>query len=237
MMNEKSVYLLAFAPHPHDFDLTMGGTAARLVKEGKDIILVVCTNGDKGLSDPKYSAVELAKTREQEQRESAKIIGVREVIFLRHPDLGLEYTPGFRKEVLKLILTYRPQIVATRDPYQQRYVSNPDHRAVGRAVMDACWPCAQATNGIRDLIEQGLNIHKVQEVWLWTPEQPNHRSDVSETIDIKLKAMACHKTMRVDVPPAPDHEDKQKEQHRVRAEGTDYKYAELFVRVKIPQRL
>jgi LmbE family N-acetylglucosaminyl deacetylase len=236
-MNDKAAYLLAFAPHPHDFDLTMGGTAVRIIREGRDVVLVVCTNGDKGLSDPNYKAEELAGMREQEQLESAKILGVKEVIFLRHPDLGLEYTLELRNEILKLILTYRPEIVATRDPYQQRYISNPDHRAIGRAVLDAVWPCAQATNGLRDLMDEGLMFHKVQEVLLWTPEQPNYRSDVTDTIDIKLAAMACHKSMRIDIPPGPDHDEKHKERHAIVAEGTDYKYAEAFVRVKIPQRL
>jgi len=41
-------------------------------------------------------------------RQAAEILGVREVIFLRHPDQSLEDSPEFKKEIVRLIRTYRP---------------------------------------------------------------------------------------------------------------------------------
>jgi len=103
-MKDRAVHMLAFSPHPIDTEWGIGGTVARMTKEGKEVVYVVCTNGDKGSSDPDLLPEELAKIREKEQLEAAKILGVKEVIFLRHPDLELEYTLEFRKEVLRLIL-------------------------------------------------------------------------------------------------------------------------------------
>ena len=80
--------MLAFAPHPLDFEMGMGGTIARLIQEGKEIVSVICTNGDKGSSDPSMKPQDLEKIREREELAAAKILGVKEVIFLRHNDLG-----------------------------------------------------------------------------------------------------------------------------------------------------
>ena len=162
-MDNQTAYALIVSSHPFDIEWSMAGTVAHWTKEGKDVVYVVCTNGDKGSMDPDIRAEDLARIREQEQSESAKILGVKEVIFLRHPDLGLEYTLELRKELLRLILKYRPEVVVTCDPHHMLYISNPHHRATGRAVLDAVWPCALAPNSYRDLMEQGLQPHKVKD--------------------------------------------------------------------------
>ena len=86
----KTAYALVVTPHPDDAEFGIAGTVARWAKEGKDVVYAVCTNGDKGTSDVKMKPEILAKIREQEQLDAAKVLGVREVIFLRHPDQGLE---------------------------------------------------------------------------------------------------------------------------------------------------
>jgi len=234
IMAVKPVHLLAFAPHPHDADGTIGGTVARMTREGKNVVFVIVTNGDKGSIDPSVKPEVLAKKREKEQLKSAEILGVRDVVFMKVPDLCTEDTPEFRKDLLRLILTYRPEIIATRDPHNSPYVSNRDHRNVGRCVLDTVWPYALSPNWFPDLQKEGLSVHKTKEVLLWTPQDPNFRCDISDTIDLKLKAVACHKTQI----PVWEHEkqvilDKAKRE----AEGTEFEYAEAFVRVKIPQGL
>ena len=84
---------------------------------------------------------ELAKIREQEQLVAAKLLGVREVVFLRYPDQSLEDTPEFRKEIVRQIRLYRPETVVTADP-NRRYLWHRDHRITGRVVMDAVFPYA-----------------------------------------------------------------------------------------------
>jgi len=244
-MESKPVYALTFSPHPHDTEGGMGGTVARWVREGKEVVCVICTNGDKGSGNPDIKPGPLAKRREKEQLAASKVLGVKKVIFLRQPDLGLEDTPELRNEILRLILTYRPQIVATRDPYNGRYVSNTDHRKLGRLVLDMVWPYAQAPNTFPNLVKEGLLPHKVKEVWLWSPEQPNFRVDVTNTFEIKEKAVCCHKTQIEDwMDENTDFEEAQKGHLKFTrdgairaAEGTEFKLAEAFVRVQIPPRL
>jgi LmbE family N-acetylglucosaminyl deacetylase len=234
-MKKKTAYMMAFAPHPLDPEMGIGGTVARMTREGKDVVYVMCTNGDKGSSDPNMKPEELAKIREREQLEAAKLLGVKEVIFLRHPDLGLEDTPEFRKEILRLILEYHPEIVATCDPYQ-RYLSNRDHRVLGRVVMDAVWPSAQAPNTYRDLLEQGYQLHKVKEVLLWAPEEPNYRCDITETFNIKKAALGCHKS-QIGEPMAPWFIEFFMELTTTAAKGQNYQRGEAFHRLEVLQRL
>src|SRR4030043_97279 len=61
-MKEKAVYMMAFAPHPLDTEMGIGGTATCWTREGNDIVYVVCTNGDKGSSDPKMKPEERDNT-------------------------------------------------------------------------------------------------------------------------------------------------------------------------------
>ena len=234
-MRDKAVYMLAFSPHPIDTEWGMGGTVARMAREGKNVVYVVCTNGDKGSSDPDMKPEELAMIREKEQLAAADILGVKEVIFLRHPDLGLEYTPEFRKEVLRLILEYRPEVVATCDP-EQGYFSNPDHRVLGPVVLDALWPCTLDPYTYRDLLEQGLELHRVQEVFLWQSQQTNYVYDINDTFDIKMEAFCCHKSQIGD-PVELEFADRILERAKTAAQGEDYRLGEPFRRLDVLQRL
>ena len=235
-MNHEGTYLLALSPHPIDTELGMGGTVARLVQEGKKVVYIICTNGDKGSSDPELKSDKLAEIRKREQLAAVKILGVKETIFLGHPDLGLEETPEFRKEILRLILQYRPEIVATCDPYHRVYLSNPDHRVLGRVVLDAVWPTAQAPNAYPDLQKQGCRLHRVKEVWLWQSDQPNLYIDITDTFDIKKQALSCHVSQRT-APENPQFDADVTERALLAAEGRNYKYGESFYRLEILQRL
>lgn len=233
-MKDRAVYMLAFSPHPVDTEWGIAGTVASLIKQGKEVVYVIATNGNTGSMDPKMKPEVLAKIREGEQLAAAKILGVKEVIFLRHPDLGLEYTMDFRKEILRLLMEYRPQIVATCDPYQ-RYLSNRDHRILGQLVMDSVWPAALSPNLYPDLLEKGYQMHRAKEVWLWAPQEPNFQYDISDTFETKMQAFACHKTQQGE--PFAEFEKIFSERAVLAAKGTTYKMAESFHRQEVPQHL
>jgi LmbE family N-acetylglucosaminyl deacetylase len=233
-MNDRSVYMLAFSPHPVDTEWGIAGTVASLIKQGKEVVYVIATNGNTGSSNPAMKPQVLQEIREGEQLAAAKILGVKEVIFLRHQDLGLEYTMEFRKEIIRLLMEYRPQVVATCDPYQ-RYLSNRDHRILGQIVMDSVWPAALSPNTFPDLLEKGYKMHKVKEVWLWATQEPNFTFDITDTFDIKMKAFACHKTQQGE--PFEEFLKMFSERAVASAKGTDYKMAEAFHRMEALQRL
>ena len=233
----KPAYAMVVTPHPDDAEYGIAGTVARWVKEGKDVVYVVCTNGDKGTSDINMKPEVLAKIREKEQLDAANVLGVREVIFLRHPDQGLEDTYEFRKQLVRLIRMYRPDIVATTDPYL-RYMWHRDHRIAGQVVLDAVFPFARDFLAYPDLMLDGLQPHKVKEVLLWSmllfwdSQEINYRSDISDTLYLKIAALRCHES-QVGHLPSPDLENLLRQQHEAMAQGESFKLAEAFHRVEL----
>jgi LmbE family N-acetylglucosaminyl deacetylase len=222
--------MLVVAPHPDDAEFGVAGTVARWTREGKDVVYVVCTNGDKGTSDVNMKPEELAKIREQEQLAAAKVLGVREVVFLRYPDQGIEDTPEFRKELVRLIRKYRPETVVSADPYR-KYMWHRDHRITGQVVLDAIFPYARDYHAYPDLIQEGLLPHKVREVLLWGTEDPNYRSDITNTFDIKITALLCHKSQVGGFAPA--LEERLRERAKMMSKGEGYELAESFHRLEI----
>ena len=80
-------------------------------------------------------------------------------------------------------------------------------------------------------MEEGLQPHKVKEVWLWAAEDPNHRSDITDTFDIKMAALGCHKSQVGDIPP--EMRKHLIEWAKANAEGEDFELAEAFHRVEM----
>ena len=74
--------------------------------------------------------------------------------------------------------------------------------------------------------------HKVKEVLLWGTEDVNHRSDISETFQVKLTALRCHKSQVGHIPPE-ELEKRLRERHGSLAEGENFLLAEAFHRVEI----
>lgn len=229
----KPAHVLVVTPHPDDAEFGVAGTVARWTSEGKDVVYVVATNGDKGTSDPAMKPDELAKIREEEQLAAARLLGVREVIFLRHGDQTLEDTPEFRKEIVRLIRMYRPETVVTADLYRRR-IWHRDHRITSQVTLDAVFPYARDYLSYPDLLEEGLQPHKVKEVLLWATDEPNLHSDITATFDLKIAALRCHKS-QISANPAVRLKERLRERHRKLAEGQDYELAEAFHRVEIWQ--
>ena len=222
---------MVVTPHPDDAEYGVAGTVPRWTREGKQVIYVVCTNGDKGTSDVNMKPEQLAAIREKEQMAAAKLLGVGEVIFLRHPDQGLEDTPSFRKQVVRLIRLYRPEMVVTSDPYR-RYIWHRDHRITGQVVLDAVFPYSRDHLAYPDLLKEGLQPHRVHEMLFWGSEEPNYRSDITETFDLKISALRCHKS-QIEPLDSPQWEAWLRQRYRAMAEGEDYELAEAFHRVEI----
>ncbi len=223
--------IMIVAAHPDDAEFGVSGSVARWTREGKGVVYVVCTSGDKGTGDRRLRPEQLAEIREGEQRAAANLLGVREVIFLRHPDQGLEDTPLFRKQIVRLIRLYRPQIVVTSDPYR-RYLWHRDHRITGQVTLDAVFPYARDHLSYPDLLEEGLEPHKVQEIWFWAAEEINHRCDVTDTFDLKIAALRCHKSQTRDFGD-PELEEWLRQRSMEMAEGEDFELAEGFHRVEV----
>ncbi len=223
--------IMVVAAHPDDAEFGAAGSVARWTRKGKQVVYVVCTSGEKGTSDRNLKMEQLSEIREKEQMAAARLLGVREVIFLRYPDQGLEDTPMFRKEIVRHLRTYRPEIVMTSDPYR-RYLWHRDHRITGQVTLDAVFPYARDHLAYPDLLAEGLEPHKVGEIWFWASEDVNHRFDVTDTFDLKIAALRCHESQIKEYGEI-EVQDWVRQRCMEMAEGEDFLLAEGFHRVEV----
>ncbi len=190
-MTDPTNTILVVTPHPDDAEGGAGGTIAKWTRDGKRVVLVVCTNGDKGTSDRTLEPARLAEIREEEQRRAAEVMGVEEVVFLRFPDQNLEDCREFRLAISREIRRLRPDLVLTIDPYRP-YVRHRDHYMTGRVTLDAVFPYARDHLAFPELIEEGLEPFNVSEVWLFRPAAPDLYIDITDTFETKFDALYCH---------------------------------------------
>ena len=82
--------------HPDDAEFLCAGAVAHWCDEGWEVYYVIATSGDKGSRDENVSHQELAARREKEQRDAARVLGVRECVFLGYSDGFFGTLPGRR---------------------------------------------------------------------------------------------------------------------------------------------
>ena len=185
--------VLVIMPHPDDAEFGCAGTVAKWVNEGRKVVYTILTNGDKGTSDRTLTQQQLASIRQIEQQKAAKVLGVQEVVFLNYPDQGLEDTTELRRDIVRQIRIFCPSIVVTLDPYR-RYVWHRDHRIAGQVVLDAVFPYARDHLAYPELLAEGLEPHKVKQMYFTASEDNNVYVDITDTFEIKIKALSCHKS-------------------------------------------
>jgi LmbE family N-acetylglucosaminyl deacetylase len=183
---------MAIFAHPDDAEFTVAGTIAGWTKAGCELVLVVITSGNAGTHDPSFTRETLARTREKEEQAAARVLGVKNVVFLRHDDCALLPTLEVRRELVREIRRFRPEVVICGDPqawfYNDNYINHPDHRAAGVAALEAVFPAAEM-----ELLwpEEGAP-HKVQAVYVSSTHSPNTWIDITDTIDTKIEALKAH---------------------------------------------
>jgi LmbE family N-acetylglucosaminyl deacetylase len=229
----ESIDMLVISAHPDDAEFGVAGTVANWTRAGKKVVYVVCTRGEKGTTDRNLTPEELAAVREKEQLAAARLLGVAAVDFLGMPDQGLEDTPAFREKIVRVIRRYRPHTVVSSDPYK-RYVWHRDHRIAGQVVLDAVFPYARDHLAYPDMLAEGLEPHKVQELLFWAAEDVNYRSDISATFALKLAALRCHASQVRELGVS-NLEDWLRQRCRSMAEGESFELAESFHRVELPR--
>jgi LmbE family N-acetylglucosaminyl deacetylase len=187
---------MVIVAHPDDPEFYCGGTIALWVREGVEIYYLILTNGNKGSSDPTMTPERLADLRRAEQRAAAQILGVKGVVFLDEPDGELQPSLQLRRQVVREIRRYRPDIIACPDPaafyFDSGYINHPDHRIAGVVALEAVFPAARNRMYHPELLEEGFEPHAVHEIYLVGSVQPNRWVDISDTIDLKIEAIKAH---------------------------------------------
>jgi LmbE family N-acetylglucosaminyl deacetylase len=194
--------------HPDDQEFTVAGMLAKWAQAGCEIVSVIITSGDGGSNDPAHDASykpTLARLRETEQSAANETLGVKKTIYLRYPDGELEPTVALRKEITKLIRTYKPAVVVTGDPqavfYGNGYINHPDHRAAAQLATYAVFPSAGSRLVFADLLAEGFEPHNVKRLYLHGPEKPDTWVDIRETLETKIAALKKHASQLGDWDP------------------------------------
>jgi LmbE family N-acetylglucosaminyl deacetylase len=197
LLTERPERLLVITAHPDDADFGIAGSVARWVGQGAVAQLVCCSSGEAGSDDADTDPLELAATREAEQRAAAEIVGYEDVTFLHQPDGAVANDLALREQLVRIIRTFRPESVAAIDPrlivHEAGFVQHVDHREAGAAAIDAVYPAAQNAMAFPHLVKaEGLAPHHVERLYLFWSERPGAYVDIGDTIDTKLAALRAH---------------------------------------------
>ena len=189
---------LAVFGHPDDAEISVGGTLVKWAATGREVHLLILTNGDRGSSDAARDRAELAATRAAESEAAGVVMGLSSVRILGVHDGELENNVETRAEVVRAIRELRPTTVVSCDPtawfFENRYYNHSDHRTAGVIALDAVFPGAGNPHYFGEHIAEGLDVRQVNDVWLGWSLEPNHREDVTERMDRKLAALHEHKS-------------------------------------------
>jgi LmbE family N-acetylglucosaminyl deacetylase len=197
-MSDGRSRILLMTAHPDDADIMAGGAVARWIDEGHEVYSVVFTRGDKGHEDPGMTPERVAAMREAEQRTAAAILGIQQVTFLDFNDGELAWTgPALAEVATRLIRQHRPRTIVTHDPYAGAPSYgvpqlHPDHRAVGAAVLEACYFRAPGPLYYPAHTAGGLAPHRTHELLLIMGEHRDYAVDITSTFARKVEAVRAH---------------------------------------------
>ena len=228
-MTKETERAMVVTAHPDDAEFGAAGTVAKLVRDGREVTFVIVTNGNKGSSDRSTTPERLARIREDEQRNAARTLGVERVQFLGYEDGEVEDTRALRRDVSREIRRWRPDLVICQTPNRTYNLgaSHRDHRVVGGVVLDCVYPLARDHLAFPELLP-AYEPHKVGEIYVMQWENPDTIVDISDVIDLKMKALACHASQFKDFAAV---EARVRERAAQLGAAKGYAYAEAFDRI------
>jgi LmbE family N-acetylglucosaminyl deacetylase len=125
--------ILVIGAHPDDCEIRCGGTAARYAASGHRVKFVAVTEGSAGHHI--HHGPENARRRRGEAAEAARRLGISEAEVLPLADGFLEPTIANRLEIIRLIRSWKADVVITHRPNDY----HADHRATSVLVQDAAY--------------------------------------------------------------------------------------------------
>jgi LmbE family N-acetylglucosaminyl deacetylase len=191
--------VLVIAPHADDETIGLGGTIARHAGEGDEVTVAVVTgHGDDG-PHPLWP-VSVWDAVRGEAREACRILAVKALLFEEVPAVLVADQPVWKLNRVTggIVERVKPDVLYVPFPFDL----HKDHREVFHSLSVA-WRSSSATGrGIREIYcyevqsETHWNVPYVEPGFL-----PTRWVDISDTLEAKLKALACYKTQ---VRPLPD---------------------------------
>jgi LmbE family N-acetylglucosaminyl deacetylase len=180
---------LAVVAHPDDMEYGAASAVARWTDQGKDVAYLLVTRGEAGITSIPPS--EAGPAREQEQRRSCTVVGVRVVEFLDRPDGLVVADLSLRRDLAAAVRRHQPDVVLSinyRDSWGPGSWNHADHRNVGVALLDSIRDAANpwlftdtgpAWNGVRFAAFNGS-------------PQSGHGVDVTDYLERGIESLRCH---------------------------------------------
>jgi LmbE family N-acetylglucosaminyl deacetylase len=183
---------VAVAAHPDDLEYGAAAAIARWTGQGKQIAYVLASSGEAGIAGRQPEIV--GPLREDEERRSASVVGVSDVLFLGHTDGLIEYGVPLRRDLARALRQLQPDVVITMSFDltwgEDGPVNHADHRAVGLAVLDACRDAANEWV----FPELALPRAQIKDAYVVVgPGDPSHFVDVTATIDAGVASLREHR--------------------------------------------
>ncbi|MCS7173105.1 MAG: PIG-L family deacetylase [Armatimonadetes bacterium] len=184
--------VLVVAPHPDDEVYGCGGTVAKVKASGGEVFVIVGSVGDLRHYSAEHPLVRGAQ-RLEELRAAMEVLGVDgyEVLFEdTHRHMRLDAVPRrdlvtlLEREARYSIDRIRPTAVILPHPSY-----NQDHEALFWAGFAACRPHLPEDKPFVRLV---LSCDAPQLCWSPAPFHPNFYVDISEFLEVKLRALRCH---------------------------------------------
>ncbi|MBD5555779.1 MAG: PIG-L family deacetylase [Roseburia sp.] len=217
--------VLVVAAHPDDELLGVGGTVRRLADEGKIVRAVIMA---EGLTSRKAARLETDRREllelQEDAKKAAKEVGYESIDFCGLPDNRLD-TEGLLdiiKIVTKYIEKYDPDTIFTH----HRGDLNIDHRRTSEAVLTSCRPVGK------------YNVQRIyafetpsSSEWNYNypdPFCPNVYYDISNTLEAKIRGMACYQTEST-VYPHPRSPEALRALAQYRGSNVGFQSAEAFM--------
>jgi N-acetylglucosamine malate deacetylase 1 len=181
--------ILVFAAHPDDAELGCGGTIAKHVSLGYKVGVVDLTRGELGTRGT-------VQTRDQEAKDSAKILGLSARGNLNFRDGFLKNDEEHQLKLIQAIRKYQPEIVLANAVHDR----HPDHGRGADLAFDSCF-----LSGLAKIVTQEEG--KAQQAWrpkhLYNYIQsqlivPDFVVDVSSHWQIKMDSIKAFKTQFFD---------------------------------------
>lgn len=227
--------IMVIFAHPDDAEFMCGGTVAKLVRDGNEVVYVSATDGNRGMHNTDVTPEMMTEVRRLEMLAAAEVLGVKEVVFLGYEDGRLKEVQSLVGDFMRAIRKFRPDILLTFDAWRP-YELHPDHRTVGYAAAEAGYLADSPWYYPEHTVEK-LEPHKPQAVYLFAPGDPNYWVDIGDTIELKIEAIKCHVSQVAEPGFAPpDAMERLPERQKSRAaqigEPHGIAYAEAFRRLR-----
>ncbi|MCL4553615.1 MAG: bacillithiol biosynthesis deacetylase BshB1 [Actinobacteria bacterium] len=174
--------VVCIGAHPDDVEIGLGGTIARLVQAGTSVTIVDLTDGEP-------TPFGTREIRAREAAEAAAVLGAERVT-LSLPNRELADTPEARRELAEVLRDTRPDALFI--PYPED--AHPDHIAASQIALAARFWSKLTKTDMRGEPHYPARVYRHMAVHLKIIRPPSFVHDITEHLDVKMRAVRCYRS-------------------------------------------